>query len=50
MTYWKCPRCAGEKETKDDIVLAICPCCQITMEKYFPPPKKNPVVTKGGTY
>jgi len=40
MTYWKCPSCAGERETENNIIMAICPCCQVTMEK-SPYPKIN---------
>jgi len=37
MTHWKCPICAGEKETKDNVVITICPACLVAMKKigYF---------------
>lgn len=36
MTYWKCPNCAGERETKtkENIIMALCPCCQLEMEEW----------------
>ena len=27
----KCPNCAREKEVEDNVILAICPSCQIEM-------------------
>ena len=33
MTYWKCPQCAGEDETRDDVIIKICLACRIPMKK-----------------
>ena len=33
MTYWKCPECYRERETKDNIVMVVCGVCQIEMKK-----------------
>ena len=40
MTYYKCPECAGEKDTPNDVIMVICPCCQIAMEKISYPHKR----------
>lgn len=29
---WKCPKCARERETKENIVMVICPECLNKME------------------
>ena len=43
---WKCPICAGEKDTENNIIMAICPCCQTAMVK-FPHDYKKEVELKG---
>jgi len=47
MTYYKCPRCAGEKSTDKPKILVICPCCQIPMEKIGYPHKRIVEVENG---
>ncbi len=49
MTYWKCPNCAGEDSTENDIVMKICPCCQIEM-KSGTYNQKREVEVKGDGY
>ena len=46
---WKCPDCAGEKETENNIVMTICPCCQVEMKK-FPHNHKKEVEVKEDGY
>ena len=49
MTYWKCPSCAGERDTENNIIIATCPCCQIAMDKN-PHIQKKEVEVKGDGY
>ena len=46
MTYWKCPSCAGEASTENNIVMKICPCCQIEMKPEGKNPERNVEVKK----
>lgn len=32
MITWKCPDCKRPRETGDDIVMIVCPCCMVEME------------------
>ena len=34
MKIVKCPECGREREVKDDVVIKICPGCQVAMEDY----------------
>lgn len=49
MTYWKCPSCAGEDSTENNIIMKICPCCQIEMQPDAKIPERN-VEVKGDGY
>jgi Zn finger protein HypA/HybF involved in hydrogenase expression len=31
MKSWKCPCCAREKESDDDVIMVVCPGCQVEM-------------------
>jgi len=35
MTYYKCPKCAGERFVDEHKVMVICPCCQIEMKPNY---------------
>jgi len=34
MKHYKCPGCARERDTEDNVIMAICGSCQIEMKEF----------------
>jgi len=41
MKHWKCSCCSTEKETKEDVIISICPCCCNSMFEIKKEESKN---------
>ena len=35
MKTWRCDKCWLEKESRDNVILVICPACQVEMVEIF---------------